>query len=394
MLAAASLSLSVVPALTGSGTGPLSTWALLGSRLLGAALLAWACLAPRAVLNAPSRVAAWTLGGCAAAVALLALLALVVGAQLPPAIDPAPAAAGAAHPRIAGHPLLLAAQLVGMVLLARAGAGFAREARADRDEFLAWLAAGAILAAFARLNYLLYPSLFTEYVYTGDFFSLAFYLVLLAGALREINAYQRGLAEVAVLQERRRIARELHDGLAQELAFIAARVRLLERDPDAPVRLDHLSSAAERALDDSRAAIAALTRPLDEPLHAALVRNATEVADRLGARAELELDTGVEVSPAIREALVRIVREAITNAVRHGRAGRIGVSLSRSDGVRLAIVDDGCGFDAATRPRHPDAGFGLLSMGERAEALGGTLDVASAPGCGTTIEVVLPCPAP
>ena len=67
--------------------------------------------------------------------------------------------------------------------------------------------------------------------------------------------------------------------------------------------------------------------------------------------------------------------------------------LSRGDDLRLAITDDGCGFDAAARPAHPDAGFGLLSMGERAESLGGTLAIRSAPGAGTTIEVVLPCPA-
>jgi signal transduction histidine kinase len=90
---------------------------------------------------------------------------------------------------------------------------------------------------------------------------------------------------------------------------------------------------------------------------------------------------------------VRIVREAVANAARHGRAGRIAVSLTCSHELRLSVADDGCGFDPATRPTHPDAGFGLLSMGERAEALGGSLAVRSAPGAGATIEVVLPCPA-
>ena len=154
--------------------------------------------------------------------------------------------------------------------------------------------------------------------------------------------------------ERRRIARDLHDGLAQDLAFIAARVRALERDPAAVVRLDQLTSAADRALDDSRAAIAALIRPLDEPLDVGLARNATEVAEWLGARAELDLEPGIEVSPTTREALVRIVREAVTNAVRHGRASRIAVSLSRSDRLTVTVADNGCGFDAgapATRTR-------------------------------------------
>jgi signal transduction histidine kinase len=391
VLASANLLLSVVPALVGTGPAALSTWALLGARLLGAALLAAACLVPATRLRAPGRAAALTAGGCAAAVAALAAGALLFAGDLPPAVHAA--LAPAAPPHVAGHPLLLAGQLVGMALFSGAAAGFARAARAEDDAFLAWLAAGAVLGAFARLNYFLYPSLFTEVVYTGDLFSLAFYLVLLAAAVREIGDYHRGLAEVAVLQERRRIARDLHDGLAQDLAFITARVRVLERDPTAAVRFDQLSSAAERALDDSRAAIAALTRPLDEPLDEALARNATEVAERLGSEADLDLEAGIDVPAATRESLVRIVREAVANAARHGRAGRIAVSLSRDDALRLSIADDGRGFDPAARPTRPDAGFGLISMGERAEALGGTLAVCSAPRAGTTIEVVLPCPS-
>jgi signal transduction histidine kinase len=319
---------------------------------------------------------------------------VVAGDHVPAAVDSRVSAAAAAHVKVVGHPLVLGGQLIGMALFAGAAAGFARGARIEADEFLAWLAAGAVLGAFARLNYFLYPSLFTDVVYTGDIFNLAFYLLLLAAALREIGAYHRGLAEAAVLNERRRIARDLHDGVAQDLAFIAARVRVLERDPAAPVRFDQLTSAAERALDDSRAAIAALTRPLDEPLDAALARNAIEVAERMGARADLDLETDVEVSPATREALVRIVREGVSNATRHGRAGRVAVSLSGdAHHLRLSIADDGCGFDPRARSGHPGAGFGLVSMSERAEALGGTFDVVSAPGSGTTIEVVMPCRA-
>jgi signal transduction histidine kinase len=390
VLAAANLLLSVLPALMAAGPPALSTWALLGARLLGATLLAGACMAPRTRLRAPGRTAAVVLVGCAATIALLAGCAAVFSDALPAAVGSALTAAG--RPRIVGHPLLLAGQLVGMALFAGAAGGFARDAREQNDEFLAWLATGAVLGAFARLNYFLYPSLFTDVVYTGDIFNVAFYLVLLAAALREIGTYHRAVADTLVLDERRRIARDLHDGLAQDLAFIAARVRVLARDPAAPVRFDQLASAADRALDDSRAAIAALTRPLDEPLDVALARNATEVAERLGSRADLRLQTGLEVPAATRESLVRIVREAVANAVRHGRADRIAVSLSRDDDVRLSIADDGCGFDPAARPTNPDAGFGLLSMGERAEALGGALAVRSAPGAGTTIEVVLPCP--
>jgi signal transduction histidine kinase len=390
VLAAADLVFGVLPTLFGSGQPALSTWGLLGARLLGSALLA-AAAAPPARARASRRVAAAALAGCAAALGLLGAGTLLLGDGLPPAVTAA--LPGASHPQVFGQPLVLAGLLVGMALFASAAAGFARAARAADDEFLAWLAAGAVLAAFARLNYFLYPSLFTDVVYTGDLFILGFYVVLLTAALREIRAYHLELADAAVLRERRRIARDLHDGLAQDLAFIAARVRVLERDPAARLPFDQLTSAAERALDDSRAAIAALTRPLDEPLDAALARNAIEVAERLGARAELDLQPGVELRATTREALVRIVRESVTNAVRHGRAKCVVVSLTHADELRLAISDDGCGFDPAGRPAQPDAGFGLLSMSERAEALGGALDVRSAPRCGTTIEVVLPCPS-
>ena len=188
-------------------------------------------------------------------------------------------------------------------------------------------------------------------------------------------------------------SRDIHDSLAQDLAFIAARVRALERDPTASVRLDHLAIAATRALEHSRTTISTLTRPLDEPLDAALARNATEVAERHGGHADLHLQPGVVVPPATRESLVMILREAVANAMRHGRAGSVDVSLSQQSWLRLRVTDDGRGFDAAARAARPDAGFGLQSMEERAQALGGGLVVRSAPGAGTTIEVVLPCPA-
>ena len=197
----------------------------------------------------------------------------------------------------------------------------------------------------------------------------------------------------AVERERRRIARDIHDSLAQDLAFIAARVRALERDPTASVRLDHLAIAATRALEHSRTTISTLTRPLDEPLDAALARNATEVAERHGGHADLHLQPGVVVPPATRESLVMILREAVANAMRHGRAGSVDVSLSQQSWLRLRVTDDGRGFDAAARAAGSDAAFGLQSMEERAQALGGGLVVRSAPGAGTTIEVVLPCPA-
>ena len=88
-----------------------------------------------------------------------------------------------------------------------------------------------------------------------------------------------------------------------------------------------------------------------------------------------------------REALLRIVHEAVTNASRHGQADNVSVEVRNGDGVRLSVSDDGGGFDAAALQR--GAAFGLFAMRERTEALGGQLHVSSAPG-DTRIEVVLP----
>ena len=145
---------------------------------------------------------------------------------------------------------------------------------------------------------------------------------------------------------------------------------------------------AQRARDLSRGAIATLTRPLDEPLAEILAEVAEEVAGRAGIRLDFDLEADIRVSPAAREALVRIVREAVTNAARHGRATRARITLSNGHGVRLLIRDDGVGLGAEARRRA--GGYGLTSMEERARELGGALRVSSRPDSGTEIEVVLP----
>ena len=145
--------------------------------------------------------------------------------------------------------------------------------------------------------------------------------------------------------------------------------------------------AVERALDESRGAIAALNRPIDEPLDRALGHAALDIANRVGARLHLDLAEDVEVSADWRDALLRISREAIANAVRHGRARTISVQLREGESVWLRVTDDGDGFDLSA-PRSSQS-FGLTSMRERAESLGGRFEISSTPGAGTTIEVVV-----
>jgi len=195
--------------------------------------------------------------------------------------------------------------------------------------------------------------------------------------------YWGELVAAAVLEERRRIARELHDGLAQELAFIASRSKLLGMGALA----DELASAAERALDESRRAIDALTRPLHEPLDVSIRRAAEEVAARFGTPVTLQLETGIPTTAARRDALRRITREATINAAQHGHASHIAVTLAKeSAGVRLLVQDDGADFDTSA----PTKGFGLISMRERVASLAGEFVLRTEPGVGTTVEVALP----
>ncbi|HEX4931346.1 MAG TPA: ATP-binding protein [Gaiellaceae bacterium] len=363
----------------------LAVWTQVIGALLGATVLTYASFAPERRLARPERAAVAALSGCCGAIALVAISGATVLRDLPAAL---PAGFGPEHasgPQLVGHPVLLATQIVSVLLFAAAAIGFTRRGEQWDDGLRRWFGVAATLAAAARLNYFLFPSLYSEWVYTGDIFRLGFYLVVLVAAAHEIRSYWHSLADNAVLEERRRMARDLHDGLAQELAFIASEARSLNRG-DA-VALRQIATAAERALDESRRAIAALTRPVDEPLGTALTQASEEVGLRVGAHVRCEVDEGIDLAAPTREALLRVVREAVTNAGRHGGANTVLVSLRRDEDLVLRIVDDGCGFEPADAPAH--GGFGLVSMRERIQQLGGEFRLRSQHGIGTEIEVVL-----
>jgi signal transduction histidine kinase len=389
ILASTNLLFSAVPAALGHATETFPTWTQAGGRLLGAVALAAAAFAPDTRLRRPDRAPSVVILSTAAMLALLAAAAALLGPSLPEAIDPGLSPEASGRPRIVGHPAILVLQVVATLLYATAAAGFARSARRRRDELMAWFALGSTLGAFARMNYFLFPSLYSDWVYTGDLFRLGFFLVLLLGAFREIQSYQRDLIEAAELRERRRVARDLHDGIAHELAYVVTQSRRLAGGQRDELALRHLAAAAERALDESRDAITALSRPVEEPLGTAVAQAALDVAARFDIDVRLDVADSAEADPETREGLVRIVREAVTNAARHGAASSVEVELRRDGGLRLRIVDNGIGFDPAAPP-HRGRGFGLTSMRERAEAAGGVLHVASRPGAGTQIEVVLP----
>jgi signal transduction histidine kinase len=146
--------------------------------------------------------------------------------------------------------------------------------------------------------------------------------------------------------------------------------------------IQRIRDAVDRALDESRGAIAALNRELDEPLHQAIGHAAADVATGVGVR--LDLDPVSTVPPEWRDALIRIAREAVRNAARHGGATLVELHFSGQP-IMLTVHDNGTGFYPAL-PMSP-LSFGLQSMRERAESLGGEFLLESTPGQGTTVRV-------
>ncbi len=215
---------------------------------------------------------------------------------------------------------------------------------------------------------------------------IAGFCVLTALGAVAWRAARRRAVGAAVAQERRRLARVLHDDVAQDLAYICTRARhLAHRGAHKPDLLD-LADVAASALDGTRQAIAALRRSDHVPFHELFDATALELEHREGARLRYEIPTDFDPSAERGEALLGIVREAVINAARHASASEVEVRLTRDPDVHLHIRDNGTGFD----PHTPAGGFGLTGMRERAQVAGGVLELSSRPGAGTEIDVVLP----
>lgn len=362
----------------------IGVWLPVALRTAASALIAAAAVVPERVLTRRELRRAVTSG--LAAMTVLATLLLIARDGLPVAVT-ATAPESADRPVIDGHPVFLVAQALSAACFLFASLRFARQAGQRGEEVLRWLGPGCALLGFARVNYLLFPSLYSGWVYTGDLLRTAGYACLLLGAAREITSYWTARADLAVVEDRRRLARELHDGVVQEISWIKSEARGLSRGTDGHVGVQSILDASDRALDEARAAVDALGRDADEPLGYALHRSAREVAERHGGRVVVELDDAVHADQQLRHGLARITREAVGNALRHGAAECVRITLEATPtGGRLVVQDDGCGFDVAAAA-YVSCGYGLTSMRERAQALPGDFRLRSVPGGGTTVEV-------
>lgn len=385
VLATKNLVFSILMAILTETSGGLTTWRTTGAGMVAAALLAAGALTPRRVVRDRRRALLLTTGCSLGAFVLLSGIAGIF--EFPGALTDRPNTEAELQ-LLREHSALVASDIAAAVLFLVAGAAFARRAEREADEFYMWLGIGATIAGVGFLNYALVPSSYSDFLYAGDLFRVVAVVAWGAGTIREIARYQAVYAPAAVLEERRRVARDLHDGVAQELAFIASHVQGLSREDEDTEEVEQISQAVRRALEESRGAISTLNRPLEEPLHVTLASTAEDVTVRTGARLELDLQEDVVVPPAWEHALPRILREAVANAVHHGHARRVTVEMRDADGIWLRVTDDGAGFDTS-HPR-PASSFGLISMREQTESLGGEFRLRSEIGKGTSIEIALP----
>ncbi|MFI5799809.1 sensor histidine kinase [Streptomyces sp. NPDC051677] len=206
--------------------------------------------------------------------------------------------------------------------------------------------------------------------------------------------------EAGVADERRRLAAEIHDTIAQGLTGIIAQLQVVANAPDLTVARTHLARASDLArhsLGEARRSVHNLAPVAleNDGLPEALKKTVAEWGERTGVRAEFTVTgTAEPLHDEIAATLLRVAQEALSNASRHAGATRVGVTLSYlGDEVILDIRDDGVGFapDAVrTRPRTRTGGFGLDGMRARAERVAGALTVESAPGQGTALSAHVP----
>jgi signal transduction histidine kinase len=282
------------------------------------------------------------------------------------------------------HPLGLAILLITVALFAGAALEFSRRGQQERDRILPLLAGAGLLLAAARLYSLALPSVSPEAISLREVLRLLAFGFILTAALRRDFELRAAAARIAAAAERYRVAQDLHDGIAQDLAFIAAHGAMVSE------QLGHehpLALAARHALAVSRGTISDLSDYRSSSTREKLEAIAYDLGARYQTHVMVEVAPGVADTPDTADQVARIMREAIANAARHGAAKHIFVSLKQIDGASvLRVVDDGCGI-AGLSGTAPE-GFGIRSMRERAAALGGSLTFGPTGGRGTDLQVV------
>lgn len=285
----------------------------------------------------------------------------------------------------AGTPFALTCMLSALALLnLLALVGFGKRFYEYREDLDRWLALGATLMLFASLHYIFTPVLATSSVSRGDFLRLLAYGLLLVGAWRAISFAVFGRA---VAEERARVAREIHDGLAQYLFAVSTHATMLEQGAPLEPTVSRLKEAATAAQQEARYAILALSTAAGNATLDAALRRYVEFMTADGAiEVDIEIDPAVRLAPDEQIEVFRIVQEGLANVRKHANAERAEIVIGLRDGERfVAIRDDGAGFDGQAT----EAGQGLKNIEARTKSIEGGFRLTSRPGFGTALEVVL-----
>ena len=391
--------------------GQLPLWSVILSRGTAAALLGIAGVAALRRWQSDEWPAALVLALPALLVTAAIVAAAAIQPSLPDLLGPAAMAQLRRDPTAplvaASGPGLIGLQaLIGLAMLAAATLRY-RVYRRDRRRVDAYLAVGFVVAAFSQVHAAIHPGSYSSLVTSGDLLRVAFYAIMLIAVavetrqdvrdLHNANVELARLHDVATLQatteERARLAREIHDGMSQQLWLARLKQgRLLQEgglSEEALVLAAEVTASIESALDEARQAILAL-RPREESTFAEVMeRYADEFSDRFGIPTGYRIDPIVErLGPRAQAELLRIAQEAFANARKHADATRVSVRAEPTpDGLRLTVTDNGRGFD---RGAIGSKGYGLRSMRERAELIGASLEIDSRPQDGTRVIVSVP----
>jgi len=369
--AATTLAFIVAPVLDNSTLGRAEIWAGIFGRLVGAIILAATPWVDGRVKSSWNALALMIALGLALTVVWAACRGL--GDSLPE-IGPS-----------GTQPDLLTAALALQALVSLATmVGFGWRYRAHGEDLDRWLAFAATISLFAELHAVFTPPRSSDYVSQADFLRLVSYGILLAGVWNAIRSAEFGRA---VAEERARVAREIHDGLAQYLFAISTATAMLKSGADVGKVLPRLEEAATAAQQEARFAVLALSSAGGTAsLDAALNRYVEFLTADGELNVDLEIEPGVELRPDEQIEVFRIVQEGLANVRKHAGARTASVLIGMRGGRRvIRIVDDGRGLDESAERR----GQGLSNMRTRASAIGGRFRLTSQPDGGTALEVVL-----
>jgi signal transduction histidine kinase len=365
---------AIGPRFSGRDLLPAEAWSALIGAVLGQTLIA---IAPFS--RGRSKYREWSIANAVAAAGITLFVAWSLlrslGTSLP---DFSPL--GGQQPFYLTGTLALQA-LVSLVAVIGWGARFMRRG----DDLARWLALGFTLMLFAALHLVFQPLLASSYVSQSDFLRMLAYVVILAGAWRAIQFAEFGRA---VAEERARVAREIHDGLAQYLFAVSTHATMLENGAPLEEAVPRLKEAALLAQQEARFAILALSSASGTaPFDAALRRYVDVLTADGGLEVELEVDSAIRLAPDEQIEIFRIVQEGLANVRKHAHATRAEVTIGqRAFGERFVnITDDGEGFDG----EEAAAGQGLKNIRARAESIEGGFSLRSTPGRGTALEVIL-----